>query len=491
MQEKYLWEIPNQLKEKKLDKDIETDILIVGGGITGMSIAFELRNSNYKITVVDQNKCGNGVTMRTTGKLTYLQENIYSKLEKTHGPNIAKLYLKSQQDAIKIVKNHIQKYKIDCNFQEVASYTFIINDKNKQKLANEFQTLSKWQKIEKEEKLPNSFPIIESIKAPKTAVFHPLKYLLTLKKICKDNGVLFYEDTMVTNVSPNNNDYIISTDKFHIKAKIVVVSCHYPFFLFPFMFPMKTYLEKSYIGAFPVEKAKNFSAINLDNDTYSFRYYQDKKQNYFLCLSETHKLSNSVNYSQDFWNLKDKFSKIFKQKDIPYIWSNYDIMTDDYLPLVGRINNNEKNLYLATGFNTWGMTNGILSGKIISDLILEKENPYIALFNPLRSFSTTKLINDLINNFIIAKIFIKTKIKKNYNFYPANVRVETRDGKKCGIYIDSNGVEHIVSNLCPHMKCSLIFNIITATWDCPCHGSKFDIDGNILKGPSVYNIKIK
>ncbi len=490
MEETYLWKIDNQQKEEALQHDIDTDILIIGGGLTGISVAFALKDQNQKIVVVDQNQCGHGVTLRTTGKLTFLQDNIYSKLEKIYGINTAKLYFKSQKDAIKIVKQNIQKYNIVCNFEEVDSYLFVTKEKNLNKLKKEKDILSSFCKVTDVNNLPIDFPIKKAIKVTGTAIFHPLKYLLALKDICKKTGIAFYEDTLVQNIIPQDRHYIVSANNHFIKAKKVVICCHYPFFILPFGIPFKTYLEKSYIAACKVDNNKKFSAINLDDEVYSFRYYQHNDNKYFLYLSQTTRLTDEINSLKQSNELKNKVQQDINSK-YDYLWSNYDLMTSDHLPYIGKLKNKYSNLFLATGYNTWGMTNASLAGKIIADLILGKENPYISLFDPTRRLNSIMVVNDLVDNFKTAKSFIQTKLKKNYSFYPPNVKVTKRKGKTCGVYIDEKGMEHVVFNLCPHMKCSLIFNPITTSWDCPCHGSRFDIDGNILKGPSSYDIKIR
>ena len=178
-------------------------------------------------------------------------------------------------------------------------------------------------------------------------------------------------------------------------------------------------------------------------------------------------------------------------KDIKYYWFNYDVMTPDSIPIIGSYGEDNPNLLIGTGYNTWGMTNGTLAGKILSDLILDNENKYSSMFSPTRNLNISKAINLTGFNLKSGFTYILSKIKTNYSFYPKNVKVEIRNGKKCGIYIDEENKEHVVSNICPHMKCNLIFNVIDKTWDCPCHGSRFNIDGKAIKGPSVYDISIK
>ena len=165
-------------------------------------------------------------------------------------------------------------------------------------------------------------------------------------------------------------------------------------------------------------------------------------------------------------------------------------MTPDYLPYIGNVYKNDNSLLIATGFNKWGMTNGTIAGKILSDIVLDKDNKYIELFSLHRKITKDKVKNLIVYNYLNAKTYILTKIKKEYTFYHENIEIKTVEGKKIGIYTDKKNTKHMVYITCPHLKCNLIFNSIDKTWDCPCHGSRFDIDGNILFGPSVYDIKV-
>ena len=176
-------------------------------------------------------------------------------------------------------------------------------------------------------------------------------------------------------------------------------------------------------------------------------------------------------------------------ENIKYSWFNFDIVTNDHLPIVGYLQNDNKDILIATGFNLWGMTNGTIAGKIISDMILNKSNKYEKLFDPNRLFNVNKLKNYLNYNISTGMSFVLSKINKNPSFYK-NVKVKDINGKPCGIYSDNDNKKHIVSNSCPHMKCSLIFNEVDKTWDCPCHGSRFNINGKIIKGPATKDITI-
>lgn len=464
-----------------LKSDKEVDVLIIGGGITGMSTAYHLCNSKLKVCLVDQDLVGHGVTSKTTGKLTFLQELIYTKLSKEYSYEIAKTYLKSQQDAIKMVEKIIKDNKIECDFKKTDSYIFTDKIKEIDKIKEERNVLEKLNvKVKEHNELPFNMKCYSAISVSNTAVFHPIKYLMALKNICLDNNIEIYERTKIIEIKKEDNYYNCFTEKNKIKAKKVVLACHYPFFIFPFLFPIKGYLERSYVSASKVSDTKDFSAINVSKNTKSCRYHKD---DYFIYLNGSHSLDRNYNVKEGFDNLVSDLEK-FKLKP-NYIWTNQDIITNDHLPYIGVL---EDNLIIGTGYNTWGMTNGSLAGKIISDIILGKKNEYISLFDPKRHKPLSNILSVANSIFCSVKPFIENKIFKNKSFYPDNVRFETKNGKAIAIYTDSNGKEHVVYNKCPHLKCSLVFNEVERTWDCPCHGSRFDIDGNCIEGPSSYDI---
>ncbi|MBE6148539.1 MAG: FAD-dependent oxidoreductase [Firmicutes bacterium] len=468
----------------KLDKNIDVDVLIIGGGMTGLSTAYHLLENNLKICLVEKNEIASGVSSRTTGKLTYLQENIYSKIKTYLGKDKAKLYLESQIEAINLVKDIVQKENIECDLQKVSSYVF--SNDNIGKLKKEMDLLKDFNvPINTTTKLPDETNVSLAFYIADSYVFHPLKYLHSLKNICLKKGVSIFENTNIISIYQLNDYYECHTINNIIKAKYIVLAVHYPYFLLPFGLPFKSKIEKSYIKAFQVDKNNTFNAITVSKPTLSIRYHTEGKNNYKIVLNGSHNSCIKFNEQDNFKNLLGS-----QQKDECYIWSNKDIITNDALPFIGSIND-ENTLLIGTGYNTWGMTNGSLAGKILADIIWKKTNKYQELFNPYRKINLGKLINFPIILGSTTCSMIKTKIPKQKNWYPDNVKFEKRNGKNVAIYIDENKKEHIVYNLCPHLKCSLIFNGVEKTWDCPCHGSRFDIDGNVIEGPSNYNITYK
>ena len=257
-------------------------------------------------------------------------------------------------------------------------------------------------------------------------------------------------------------------------------------FIVPFLTPFKTKIERFFIGASKTNDLKDIQLISYDKPSISMRYYKKDKYNYFIYGRRSHSIARKLDIRDDYNELNREYKNYFNN-DIEYFYHTHDLMTYDSLPFIGEIT---PGMYIATGFNKWGNTNGTIGGKLISDLINNKKNRYKELFNPKRGVSLDKIKNLFLYNIDIGSRYITNKLITSKDYYDDKVKIEIINGKKCGIYIDENNKKHIVSNICPHMKCNLIFNYIDKTWDCPCHASRFDIDGNVIYGPSVYDIKV-
>lgn len=478
-----LWEKEITEQEKKKLDQFQTDVLIIGGGITGMTTAYFCMNSSKKVMLIDKSEIARGITSKTTAKLNYLQGIIYQKLEKNFDKKTSKRYFDSQKEAIELVKNIVKKEKIDCDLEKCDAFIFTKEEKGIQKIKKEKEILESWDvKCGTVENLPIHFPIRYGIVTHDTYTFHPLKYLFGLKKVITKK-IPIYEEVVAYEITPQKNGYLVKTNQGKIQAKQVVVACHYPFFLLPSMIPIKTYMKREYVNASKINHPGHFTAISIDSVLHSIRFYRD----YLIYGSNQHRLTNQIDYQKNYETSRRDFKRLFSTEP-EYTWMNQDVMSNDDLPIIGEVKNHP-GLYLATAFNAWGMTNGTIAGKIISDMILEKKNSYQDLFQPNR-LNFIGLINSIIGTFHYAKIYIQTTIKKNPTFENNQVYVVKIKGTDYGVYYDDEGKKHIVLHKCPHMKCNLVFNEEERTWDCPCHGSRFDMDGNVLEGPANYSIGV-
>ncbi|MCM1053507.1 MAG: FAD-dependent oxidoreductase [Ruminococcus sp.] len=472
-----LWKDLSSNKDaRKLNKDLDVDVLIIGGGITGVSCLYNLSQTNLNVVLLEQNKCGYGVTANSTAKISYLQEKMYMNIRK-YSEDKAFNYLKSQIYAKDKLKNIISEENIDCNLEEVKSYIFTNDEANIHYINEEYMFLKKAHvNVKRIKKLDVDIPIKLGLEVSDTFEFNPIKYINHFKNKFYSN---IYENSKVNSIDKEKDYYICKVGNFKVKAKYVIIATHYLNFLKPLMMPINSYIEKSFIGAKVVNDFKNISMINIDNPCISLRYHREKDNNYLIYLNGSYKTG-------DINDINDCFTKLENKDNFLYEWSNHDIITNDYIPYIGSISDDKK-IFMASGYNTWGFTNSTLAGEIITDIILNKDNPYIKLMSPNRGINLSKVMRfpiDVSNNI---KSFIKSENSVNNNRV-INKRIK---GDKVLIYKDDEGTQHIVYNRCPHLKCGIVFNEKEKTWDCLCHGSRFDIDGKCINGPSNYDISYK
>lgn len=456
------------------------DVLIIGGGMAGIHTAYFLKDSNLKITLIDKGHLASGVTAKTTGKITYLQDLVYQQIEKLYGKEKSYLYYQSQKKAISLLLSIIKSHHISCDLEKVPSYTFS-NEKNRKKdFEREKALLKDFGNIDTEQTLPLPLPYLYSISAPDTYVFHPLKYLYALiSKIQKQ--VSIYENVTAHCIEKEKDFYLVYTDKGIFRTKRLVVSSHYPFFMIPGWIPLKTHIENAYALASSSSNQK-FNAISYKKNIQSFRFHK----NFLIYAGASHSFAKSYDIEKEKETFLQSYH-LFSPNKIQYLWDTHDIVTDDFLPFIGSV---KEDIYIATGFNKWGMTNGVLAANLITDSILGRENEFQSLFSPSRSYTILRGFSFACNLYRTTKTYICTKLDR-YKHNTGRANIQKEDGIWYGVYQDEKGVEHKVLSTCPHMGCTLTFNHMDVTWDCPCHGSRFSIDGDIVEGPSTYSIRVK
>ncbi|MFH5917226.1 FAD-dependent oxidoreductase [Clostridium perfringens] len=464
-------------KREALNKDIKTDVLVIGAGIAGILTAYMLKQKGRDVVLIDAAEIASGNTKNTTAKITSQHDLIYSKLITEFGEEKARQYAKANELAIKKYKEIIEDKRIECDFEEKPAYVYSLNEVDV--LKEEVEAAKKLgidAEFVQEANLP--FKIKGAVKFNNQAQFNPLKFLKGIS-----NELVIYENTRALEIKEN----LVVTSGGNITAKNIVVATHYPIMNAPGYYFMKMHQERSYVLALENTSEIDGMYIDLNKEGYSFRTYN----NLLLLGGISHRTGeNEEGGSYD--ELRKVAKKLYPKAKEKYYWSAQDCMTIDGIPYIGRYSSETPSIYVATGFNKWGMTSSMVSAMIISDMILEKENDFSEIFSPRRfdlSLSINNIANDLIEtakNFIAQKVYIpSSEIEHIKNGHGGIIEY---NGEKVGVYKNKEGKEFFVSTKCTHLGCQLSWNADELTWDCPCHGSRFDYKGRLIGSPATKDL---
>ena len=464
-------------KREVLNRDIKADVLIIGAGISGILTAYMLKQNGRDVILIDAAEVASGNTKNTTAKITSQHNLIYHKLISEFGEEKARQYAKANELAIKKYKEIIEEREIECDFEPKSSYIYSLNEVNS--LREEVDAANKVG-IDAEfvEKVNLPFEIKGAIKFNNQAQFNPLKFL---KDISKD--LVIYENTRAIEIKQD----LVITNKGNITANHIVVATHYPIMNTPGYYFLRMHQERAHVIALENVNDVDGMYIDLDKDGYSFRSY-----NNLLLLGGVKQRTGENEDGGNYDKLREVAKELYPKSKEKYHWSAQDCMTIDGIPYIGKYSDETPNIYVATGFNKWGMTSSMVSAMIISDMILENENDFSEIFSPKRfdlSLSINNLTKDIgetAKNFIAQKIYIpSSKIEHIRNGHAGIVEY---NGEKVGVYKDNEGKEFIVSTKCSHLGCQLHWNADELTWDCPCHGSRFDYKGRLIGSPATKDL---
>ena len=372
----------------EISKDTNTDVLIIGGGITGILTAYMLSESGLNISIVEADRMAMGVTANTTAKITSQHGLLYNYLLNTFGFETAKDYLDSNEEAIKTIKNIIQKENINCDFISQDAYVYTCDKSNVQKIVDEVSSVTSIGfNAEYVTKSPLPFPIEAAIKFPNQAQFHPRKYLLSLLKILEKKNLNLYENSKVINIKHVKDKYEVSVNNNTITTKYLVMASHYPIKNFPGMYFIKMYQDASYaIGVELDEDIFDGMYISCDTPVTSFRNTPLENGKKLLIVGGSgHKTGDTnVDIESSYINLENYIKSIYPKSKIKYKWMTEDCISLDKIPYIGEFSKFLPNMYVATGYKKWGMTTSHVAAKIISDKILGKENPYEKIYTATR-----------------------------------------------------------------------------------------------------------
>ena len=428
-----IWTNTSKLpKFDSLKRDIKTDVLIIGGGLAGILCAYILEKQKVNYVLVESDRIFCGVSANTTAKITSQHGFIYDKLITEFGITKAKMYLKANERAISEYRKLAKT--IECDFEEKDN--FVYSTQSKEKLEKELNALEKiGYAAEYTENLPLPISVKGAIKFKNQAQFNPLKFV---SKIAE--GLNIYEQTAVREYDGR----VFLTDYGKIKASKTIVATHFPFINKHGSYFLKMYQHRSYVIA--LKNAADVKGMYVDekDDGLSFRNYNGM----LLLGGGGHRTGkNGGNWAE----LSSFAKKHYIGSEEIARWATQDCMTLDSVPYIGQYSKNTPDLYVATGFNKWGITSSMVAARILCDLVLEKENPYTPLFSPSRTILRPQLLLNTVET--ITNLLTPSKPR------------------------------------CPHLGCALKWNSQEHSWDCPCHGSRFTKEGKLINNPATDDLK--
>lgn len=529
----------DRIKFEKLEENIKTDVCIIGGGLTGLSTAYNLSKYKIRTVLIEKDEICKQTSGNSTAKITSQHGLIYKYLIDSKGREFARKYYEANEKAINNIKNIIDKEKIDCEFEYQPSYVFTQSIQEVEKIKDEVEAIKGFggkaklieapdiqinklkceelvekineklkidvDNIEKEnlnlernlvkERMKQILPIkaIAGVEFEKQAQFNPYKYGIGLAKICSDSGVKIYEHTKAIDVDTEDEDeyYVITLENgCKIKTKYLVIATKYPIVNIPGFYFIKMYQSTSYAIAMKT-KQRLFDGmyINSEEPTISLRTTKYGDEYLLIVVGSDHKTGAEIDLSNSYRYLEEIARNLCTEGKIKYYWNTEDCITLDKIPYIGQYSKMWDNAYVATGFNKWGITTSNIAAEIITNKILGEESDYEEIFKstrlePIKNIKeVTNIVKESVNSLVIKKLEIPQEEANQIQNDEGKI-VEV-NGQKIGIYKDKEGVVYKVNPVCKHLGCELSWNNLEKTWDCPCHGSRYDYKGNLIYGPSV------
>lgn len=465
-----------------LDGDASADVVVVGAGLTGLTTARLLAAAGASVLVVDAGPICAGATGFTTAKITSLHGMIYTEIADRWGPDRARLYGEANEAAIAEIARLVEADSIDCSFERRAHILYASDPADAEGVRREASLAGELGlpvSPATETDLP--FDVAAAARFERQAQFHPREYCLGLARATIASGGRIHTHTRATQI----DDGVVVTDRGELRAGAVVVATHLPIREMGGYFA-RTEPHRSYLLALEVEGDRPADMyISAGALTRSLRTAGD----YLLVGGEGHKVGESPDTGEHYRNLESWARRHFSVRSVAYRWSAQDWRSADGLPFIGRMPGHES-VYVATAFRKWGMTHGTIAAMCIRDLLAGAENPWLAVYDATRLAPTKSAKRVVTANAGVVGHFVGDRLRAGSGdslaeLAPGAGAVVRRGGRAIAAYRDDAGTLQAVSAACTHLGCLVTFNTAERSWDCPCHGSRFGLDGRVLEGPAV------
>jgi glycine/D-amino acid oxidase-like deaminating enzyme/nitrite reductase/ring-hydroxylating ferredoxin subunit len=470
------------------------DVAIIGAGITGITTAVQLQQAGKECIVLEANSICFGTTGGTTAHLNTLLDTPYTTIAKNFGSDSAKLVAAAARKAIDLVKDNIAAFDIDCGFKETPAFLFSQVQEQTKELQEILEASAQaGLQVSYTNHLPISIPFEKVMKVERQARFNPVQYVMALAEAFEKMGGTIVQQCRVMDTT-GDDILSIETSKGKFQAKVIVFATHIPIGVNLLHFRCQPY--RSYAMAVQLEDG-NYPE-GLVYDMYDpYHYYRTQEvggQPYLIVGGEDHRTGTEENTNMHFRKLEAHIREYFAVKEISYKWSSQYYEPADGLPYIGHLPGHPNNMLVASGYGGNGMVYSQVAAQLLTDMVLGNETAYQKLFDPNRIKPVAGFVNFIKNNVevtkeLLRKIIPAEKLKELSGLALEEGHVVNYEHHKVALYKDAQGNVHAVNPACTHINCNVAWNSSEQSWDCPCHGARFNCDGEVLNGPATENLE--
>lgn len=480
----------------KNKEEQQYDVIIAGGGITGITLGVQLQREGKRCMIAEAQTLGFGTTGGTTAHLNTFMDTPYPQMINDFGLEGAKLVADAAREALALVKGNVERYSIECGFEEVPGYLFSQNEQQSRELEDIAEACKK---VGVECAFVNELPVPigfeKVLKIEGQAKFHPLRYVLKMAEVFEEAGGVIVERCRVMGSGKAEGDVVrVETSAGNFSAAHVIFATHIPIGVNIIHFRCSPY--RSYAMAVKLED--NAYPESLIYDMYDpYHYYRTQDidgEKYLIVGGEDHRTGEEPNTNGCFLKLESHVRSHFNVANVVSQWSSQYFDPADGLPYIGHLPGNPDNVLVATGYGGNGMTYSHVATLLLSDMVLGRKSKYEKLFSPSRLKPVAGFTEFVKHNVDVVKQFVggwlgMDKLQEAADLAMNDAVVVKYEGESVGLYKDEAGALHAVNPACTHVKCSVAWNAAEKSWDCPCHGARYSVDGEVLTGPASRDLE--
>ena len=498
------WEAttPHRPEFPALSGDLEVDIAIVGGGITGITAALQLVEAGKRVAVVEARRIGGGTTGWSTGNLYVPVGPYYQHIQSSRDEETIRIIAEARNTALNYIEQQVREKSIDCHFSRRPWYFYTTSDQMENTIEKEGEALRRAgeKATEVTEVPPLRLQVRKAIKLEGQARFHPLRYVLAQAQDLAQKGGLIFEHTTVGDLKEEDDYCTLTTNRGTVRAGQVLLATHIPIGIHSVQTVAAPY--RSYVVAMKLRSGQYPDAYFWENNgmhkAITTHSSHSMELDTLMIAGNHHKTGQATDqeYQHYFDELEQWAREHFDVESVQYRWSAQHYHSGDLVPYIGLSHKDNKRTYIATSYYADGLIYGTVAGLLLGRLMLGQDHPWLKAFDSTRGTNLTTAGTFIKENLNVAGQYLKDTpagfgSADLEEVKPDEGKVLHVEGEKLAVYRDKQNQLYICSAVCTHMKCIVNFNNAEKTWDCPCHGSRFMLDGSVIEGPAIVNLERK